>query len=64
MKEQEYFNKYEELNKLLMNQRHQNIVGNEYVIYGLEQAIMKLQEDYKKQLNNEAKELIINSTAE
>ena len=47
-----------------MNQRHQNIIGNEYVIYGLEQAIMKLQEDYKKQLNNEDKELIINLTAE
>lgn len=58
MKEQEYFEKYGVLNQLLMNQRHQNIVGNEYVIYGLERAIMKLQEDYRKQLDNEVKEVI------
>lgn len=58
MTEQQYFEKYGVLNQLLMNQRHQNIVGNEYVIYGLEQAIVKLQEDYRKQLDNEVKEVI------
>lgn len=55
MTEQQYFDTYSTLNQVLVDQVRQ---GNVYVAYGLEKAIIKLQEDYRKQLDNAPKEVI------
>lgn len=55
MTEQQYFDTYSTLNQVLVDQVRQ---GNVYVAYGIEKAIIKLQEDYRKQLDDEPKEVI------
>ena len=55
MTEQQYFYTYSTLNQVLVDQVRQ---GNVYVAYGIEKAIIKLQEDYRKQLDDEPKEVI------
>ena len=49
MTEQEYFDKYKELNLLRMDAEKSQ--DNKYIVYGFEQAILKLQRDYQNELN-------------
>lgn len=48
MKEQEYFEKYKQLNSLRMKAEKEE--PNKYIAYGFEQALIKLQKDYQESL--------------